>query len=323
MESEARPSRGIIHPDQASKSSGVEPTGEEFGDENPAKRNPPSIISSMIPLLEEIVARKRVEVAKAKEITALDILKERVAERGRPRNFFTAVVPERNRLATRIIAEVKRKSPSAGVIRDDFDPAAIATQYAEAGAAAISCLTDEHYFGGHLGYIQQIRSKVDLPVLRKDFLVDSYQLWESRAAGADAVLLMAEVLPEGQLLDMMILAKDLGMTTLVEVHQVETLLRVMPHIGFPHAGYSLLGINNRDLTTMQTDLNHTFRLVEMIEDTRVLVSESGIQTHDDLIRLQKHGVQIALVGEHLMKQPDPGEALRELLGRDENIEHAG
>jgi indole-3-glycerol phosphate synthase len=215
-----------------------------------------------------------------------------------------------------VIAEVKRKSPSAGVIREDFDPVRIAQQYAENGAVAISCLTDEEHFGGHLGYIQQIREALPgVPVLRKDFIVDEYQVWESRAANADAVLLIAEVLPEGELLDMMILARELGMTTLVEVHDVENLLKVRRHIGFPHAGYSLLGINNRDLRTMQVDLSHTLRMVEMVEDRRVLVSESGIRTADDLRRLRQHGVYIALVGETLLRQDDPGKALRELLGK--------
>jgi len=267
----------------------------------------------MAAVLDEIVARKRVEIAKAKANTPLETLKERVAGLDRPRNFFAALVDERQRGRTRVIAEIKRKSPSAGIIRDDFDPVDIAKQYEAAGAAAISCLTDEPHFGGHLGYIQQIRQSVSLPVLRKDFIVDEYQLWESRAAHADAVLLIAELLTEGQLLDLMILAQKLRMTTLVEVHDVENLLKVQRHIGFPHAGYSLLGINNRNLRTMETDLGHTFRLLDMMEDLRVVVSESGIRSAEDLAKLRQHGVVIVLVGEHLMRQPDPGAALRELL----------
>jgi indole-3-glycerol phosphate synthase len=268
----------------------------------------------MPPVLDEIVARKRVEVAKAKSATPLETLKERARESSRPRNFFAAVVDSRIRGTTRVIAEVKRRSPSAGVIRDDFDPVAIARQYEDAGAAAISCLTDEHHFGGHLGYIQQIRQAVGLPVLRKDFIVDEYQIWESRAAHADAMLLIAEVLSEGQLLDFSILAQKLGMTVLVEVHDVENLLKVKRHIGFPHRGYSLLGINNRDLRTMETDITHTFRLLDMVEDTRIVVSESGIRTAEDLAKLRRNGVNIVLVGEHLMRQPDPGIALRDMLG---------
>ena len=152
-----------------------------------------------------------------------------------------------------------------------------------------------------------------LPVLRKDFIVDEYQVWESRAAGADAILLIAEVLPEGEMLDLMILAQRLGMTTLVEAHDVENVLRIRRHIGFPHAGYSLMGINNRDLATMSTDIGHTLRVLELIEDRRVLVSESGIAGAADLQRLRDHGVHIVLVGEHLMRRDDPGEALRDLL----------
>ncbi len=263
--------------------------------------------------LETIIARKRVEVARAQEMTPMKTLEARVAQIDPPRNFFAAVVDEQDRSIMRIIAEIKRKSPSAGIIRDDFDPARIATQYEKAGAAAISCLTDEQHFGGHLGYIKQIKDAVRLPVLRKDFIVDEYQIWEARAAGADAVLLIAEVINEAELLDMMILVQRLGMTSLVEAHETEKLLKVRRHIGFPHAGYSLLGINNRDLRTMKTDLSHSFRLAEMVENQRVLVSESGIRTADDLKRLRAHGINIALIGESLISQPDPGAALKALL----------
>ncbi|MHC4947931.1 MAG: indole-3-glycerol phosphate synthase TrpC [Planctomycetota bacterium] len=268
----------------------------------------------MTTVLETILARKRVEVAKAKAATPPDVLRERVESIGRPRNFFKAVVNEHDRARTRVIAEVKRMSPSAGMIRDDFDPVGIARSYEQGGAAAISCLTDEQHFGGHLGYVQMIREAVELPVLRKDFIVDEYQVWESRAAHADAILLIADVLAEGELLDMMILAQKLGMTTLVETHDVDALLKVRPHIGFPHAGYSLLGINNRDLRTMKTDAGHIFRLLDMIENRSVVVCESGIGAAEDLVKLRRHAVNIVLVGEHLMRQPDPGRALRELLG---------
>jgi len=269
--------------------------------------------------LDRIIAHKRIEVAKAKSNTPLNILQLRCAQLEPARNFFGAVVSNRPVHDSRIIAEIKRRSPSAGVLRDDFrdafDPVMIAKQYAEAGAAALSVLTDEEFFGGHLGYVQQVRDAVHLPVLRKDFIVDEYQIWESRAGNADAVLLIAEVVPEGELLDMMILARELGMTTLVEAHEVETLLKVKRHIGFPHAGYSLLGINNRNLRTMETDLSHTFRMAEMVEDKRVLVSESGIKSADDLRKLRQHGIHIALVGESLLRQSDPGAALRELIAK--------
>jgi indole-3-glycerol phosphate synthase len=267
----------------------------------------------MTPVLQDILARKAVEVARAKEAVPVEALKERISELGRPRNFFQAVVDRRHPDATHIIAEVKRKSPSAGVIREDFDPVAIAKAYAANGAAAISCLTDEEFFGGKLEYIHQIRDAVKLPVLRKDFIVDLYQVWEARAAGADAILLISEALEERDIIDFQILATELGMTTLLEVHDVEHLLRAVNIVGFPHRSYSLLGINNRDLRTMKTSIEHCMRLAELLENTSVLVAESGIRTPQDLARLRAHGIHIALVGEHLMRQPDPGEALRELL----------
>lgn len=268
--------------------------------------------------LETIIARKRIEVAKAKTNTPLSTLQLRTAQLEPARNFFAAVVSNKPGDTMRIIAEIKRQNPVTGVMRkefrDDFDPVRIAKQYAENGAAALGVATDEEHFGGHLGYIQRIRQAAPLPVLRQDFIVDEYQIWESRAANADAVLLIADVVPEGELLDMMILARELRMTTLVEAHDVEKLLKIRRHIGFPHAGYSLLGINNRDLRTMEVDLTHTFRMAEMIEDKRVLVSESGVQSADDLRKLRQHGINIALVGESLLRQDDPGKALRELLG---------
>jgi indole-3-glycerol phosphate synthase len=256
------------------------------------------------------------EVARARAETPLETLKVRCAEMPRPRNFFRAVVDAHHPEETRVIAEIKRKSPSAGIIRADFDPVAIARAYHRAGAAAISCLTDEADFGGRLEYIQEIRDAVPLPVLRKDFIVDEYQVWEAMAAGADAVLLIAEVLSESEIIDLQILATELGMTTLVEVHSMENLLKVKPHIGFPHAGYSLLGINNRDLASMTTSITHTFRLAELVENRDVLVSESGITSREDLRKLREHGVNIVLIGEHLMRQPDPGRALGWLLGEN-------
>ncbi|HWB19806.1 MAG TPA: indole-3-glycerol phosphate synthase TrpC [Phycisphaerales bacterium] len=271
---------------------------------------------TVLSTLQTIVAHKRVEAAKARINTPLETLQRRVRDGEKARNFFAAVINNRaarNNQVTKVIAEVKRKTPWGGMMVEEFDPAAIATAYEQNGAAAISCSTDEDYFGGHLGYIQQIKSAVALPVLRNDFVVDEYQIWESRAAGADAVLLIAEVLPEGELLDMMILSRELGMTTLVEAHETEQLLKVRPHIGFPHAGYSLLGINNRAQQSAAADINHTLRLVDLVEDRHVLVSESGVHTSADLRRLREVGVHIVMVGEQLLKQADPGAALRELL----------
>lgn len=263
-------------------------------------------------VLDRIIERKRREVAEAKSRVPLEELRDRISELGRPRNFFRAVVDAPPQERTRVIAEIKQSSPSAGVLREDFDPVAIARQYDRAGAAAISCLTDAD-FGGRLEFIHRIRDAVPLPVLRKDFIVDSYQVWEARANGADAILLIAECLNERDIIDFQILATELSMTTLLEVHDVENLYRAINHVGFPHPGYSLLGINNRDLRTMTTDLSHTLRMVDLVEDRHILVSESGISTPEDLRRLREHGVRIVLVGEHFMRQPDPGEALRRLL----------
>lgn len=268
--------------------------------------------------LRDIVENKRREIEAAKARVPFTELEAMVAQADPPRNFFRAVTHHPDALHTSVIAEIKRRSPSAGLIRpeyegDSFDPAVIARRYHENGAAAISVLTDEKYFGGRLSYIERVREAVPLPVLRKDFIIDPYQLWESRAHGADAVLLIAECLTEGQILDLMILAQQLQLTVLLEVHGMENLLRVRPHVGFPHAGYGLLGINNRNLETMQTDLNHTLRLVDLVDDRKILVSESGIRTHEDILKLRAVGVRAVLVGEHLMRQPDPGAALAEML----------
>ena len=267
--------------------------------------------------LEGIVARKREEVERSKSRQSVADLQEKIAELGRPRNFFAAVTKHRRPVDMSVIAEVKRRSPSAGLLRpeyaDGFDPVAIARRYHANGAAAISCLTDREHFGGDIEFIHQIRDAMPLPVLRKDFIVDTYQVWEARAAGADAILLIAECLEEHELLDLLILATELQMTTLLEVHDVENLLKVRPHIGFPHPQYTLLGINNRNLKTMTTDLGHTFRL-GMVENPDILVSESGIRTAEDVARLQAAGIHRILVGEHLLRQDDVGAALRALMG---------
>lgn len=284
--------------------------------ENPdAPRSEPAPLPAT---LARIIAHKRAEVEAAKARTSIADLQDKIAELGRPRNFFAAVTKRAGARDTAVIAEIKRKSPSAGWLRpeyasDAFDPVDIARRYHAAGAAAISCLTDRDFFGGRLEYLHAVRDAVPLPVLRKDFIIDPWQVWESRAAGADAILLIAECLNESELIDLMIQAHELQLTTLVEAHDMENLLRVRPHVGFPARSYMLLGINNRDLGTMQVDLNHTLRLVDLVDDRRVLVSESGIASPDDLVRLRRQGVRIALVGESLMRDADPGAALRRLL----------
>src|SRR3954454_13885110 len=230
--------------------------------------------------LDEIVQTKRAEVERRKMDTPLERLQEMISELARPRNFFHAGTRMPVGKKVNLIAEVKKAYPSAGLTRADFDPVAIAKTYAAAGADALSVLTDEPSFQGKLAYIHAVRDQVKLPVLRKDFIIDPWQVYESRAAGADAILLIAECLETGELIDLQILATEMNMTCLIEVHDMDNLIRVRDRvIGFPHKSYSLLGINNRNLKTMKTDLGATLRMAELVEDPKVLVSESGIHSH--------------------------------------------
>ena len=272
--------------------------------------------------LDQIVVRKRQEIADRKASAPIDQLRETIDTLGRPRNFFQAVTKDPAKAAgpggvqkrVNLIAEVKKASPSLGVIREDFDPVAIAVAYAAAGADALSVLTDGPGFQGELGFIHAIRDVVKLPVLRKDFILDPYQVYESRAAGADAILLIAECLRTNELIDLQILATELHLTCLIEVHDVENLMRVLDHvIGFPHRSYSLLGINNRDLRTFKTDLGTTLRASDLIDDKSVLVSESGIATLADVRKLRQAGVRAVLVGETLMRSGDVAATINELF----------
>ena len=265
-------------------------------------------------ILDQILDTKRAEVAHAKSHAPVEELKAKIAGMDRPRNFFQAITTPGAK-PLNLIAEVKKASPSAGVIVADFDPVAIASAYAAAGADAISVLTDEQYFQGKLADLVAVRGAIDLPVLRKDFVIDAYQVYESRAAGADAVLLIAECLETSQLIDLQILATELNMTCLIEVHDLDNLMRVRDHvIGFPHRSYSLLGINNRDLRTFRTDLGTTLRMCERVADRRVLVSESGIKTAQDIRKLADAGVTAVLIGESLERSGDIAGKIRELFG---------
>src|SRR5256885_163976 len=267
----------------------------------------------MSTILDQIIEHKRLELEQRKKSISVDALKETIATLGRPRNFFHAVT-RKTKKKLNLIAEVKKASPSAGVIRPDFDPVKIAQAYAAAGADALSVLTDESYFQGKLEYLHAIRDVVKLPVLRKDFIIDAYQVYESRAAGADAILLIAECLQTNELIDLQILATELNLTCLIEIHDIENLMRVRDRvIGFPHRSYSLLGINNRDLRTFKTDLGTTLRLAELVEDRNVLVSESGIERYEDIKKLQEAGVRAVLVGESLMRSDDIRGKVRELF----------
>lgn len=257
-------------------------------------------------ILDKIVATKRTEIAEAKRQRCEAEVRAAASASPEPRSFFDALAAPG---AIKLIAEVKKASPSKGVIRDDFDPVSIANTYEAHGATCISVLTDVPYFQGSLQYLQAIREAVQLPLLRKDFILDRYQLYEARAAGADAVLLIAECLDDCGLRSLHNEALELGMTPLVELYEPDNVERVL------EAGALLIGVNNRNLHTFEVDLEHTLRIRERIPADRLLVGESGIQTRADALRLEQGGVQAMLVGESLMRQPDIGQAVDALLGR--------
>lgn len=257
-------------------------------------------------ILDKIVATKREEIARAKAAVSEAALRERLAEAPPRRDFFAALAAPG---PIKLIAEVKKASPSASVIRADFDPVDIAKTYAAHGATCLSVLTDELYFQGRLEYLTAIRRTVDLPLLRKDFILDTYQLVEARLAGADAVLLIAECLDDCNLRTLHNEAIALGLAPLVELYEPANLSRVLA------AGATLIGVNNRDLRTFTVDLDHTLRIRRDVPDECVLVGESGIRTRDDVRRLEAAGVDAILVGESLMAQADIGAAVDRLLGR--------
>ena len=254
-------------------------------------------------ILDRILHVKRQEIAAALEHTPLSKLQKTVAQLPKCRNFYQAIT-QPNPRGINVIAEIKRASPSAGLIRPDFDPVQLAQTYQKCGADALSVLTDEPFFQGKLEYLNQAKQATDLPILRKDFIIDPYQLYQARAAGADAILLIAEALEPAQLMDLMILANSLTLTVLLEVHELDCLLQVRSLIGFPQARYSLIGINNRNLKTLEVDLNTSLRLSEFIENKRELVSESGIRQRADVERLMEAGFNAILIGETLMRSPD-------------------
>ena len=258
-------------------------------------------------ILDTIVETKRQEVALARRRMPLEELVEQARETALafPIRDFKAAITQSGPI--RLIAEVKKASPSAGVIRQDFNPVDIAQIYQDHGADCLSILTDEQYFQGHLTYLARVKAGTALPCLRKDFVIDEYQVVEARLAGADAVLLIAEILDDAQMAFLANRAHELGMTVLVEFHDEANLPRVLA------CGADLVGVNNRDLHRMVTDLETTLRMRDRIPAHVPLVSESGIKTHADVERLQNAGVAAILVGESLMKQADIGLAVDELL----------
>ena len=266
----------------------------------PDPHRPPATI------LDRIVATKRAEVDAARRAVPECELEELVSNSNlRPALDFAAAL---RRPGVQVIAEVKKASPSAGVIRPDFDPVAIARTYERHGAAAVSVLTDEQYFQGRLAHLTAVRAAVACPLLCKDFILDRYQLLQARLAGADAALLIAEILPGDRLAVLQRQATGLGLHTLVELHDADQLPRVLD------CGAAVIGINNRDLRTFTTRLEHTLELLPRIPADRVVVSESGIRSADDLRRLGAAGARAVLVGESLMRAPDIGAALDALRG---------
>jgi len=265
--------------------------------------------------LREIVEHTRSMVEAARAGAPERELIARAKDQSAPRPFAPALTEHRRRPDMGIIAEIKRRSPSAGLIRpewgrDDFSPESVARGYAMAGASAISCLTEEKFFAGDPAFIAKIRRETDLPVLRKDFILSPYQVHQTRALGADAVLLIAECLPGDALDACLDAANQHGLGVLLEIHDQRHLERCTARTTRPD---TLLGINNRDLTTMTTDLNHTIALLDRVPDPARVVSESGIRTGDDLRTLHDAGVRLALIGEHLMRHADPGAALATML----------
>jgi indole-3-glycerol phosphate synthase len=263
------------------------------------------ISAEMSNVLQKIVTQKLEEIAAAKRRIPFDVLQSELQSAPRVRNFVAALAAAKG---IGLIAEVKKASPSAGVIREDFEPVDIAREYERHGANCLSVLTDEKFFQGHLDHLKAVRNSVAIPVLRKDFLIDRYQVLEARVAGADCVLLIAECLERNQLADLNACALELGMSVLIEIYEPENLEPVLA------LRPALLGINNRNLKTFVTDLRHTLDFVEKVPRETLLVSESGIGKRVDVVRLQNAGVRGILVGETLMRSPDIGAKIRELLG---------
>jgi indole-3-glycerol phosphate synthase len=263
----------------------------------------------MSDILQRILAAKAEEVAGARGSKPTAMLAERARRAAPVRDFVAAL---RNRVAAgrpAVIAEIKKASPSRGVIREEFDPAAIAASYERHGAACLSVLTDEQFFRGSLAHLAQARGACALPVLRKDFTIDEYQVYEARAAGADCILLIVAALDQPRLLALEAAARGLGMAVLVEVHDAAELDRAL-ELRTP-----LIGINNRNLRTFETSLDTTLRLLAGIPEDRLVVTESGILSPADVALMRGHGVHCFLVGEAFMRAAEPGAELERLFGR--------
>ncbi len=259
-------------------------------------------------ILAKICADKRDEIAARRAMRPVEELKAELRDAGKPRGFGRALMDAAAAGKPGLITEIKKASPSGGLIRTDFDPVEIAQAYEAAGAACLSVLTDEKYFQGNEAHLRAARAAVELPVLRKDFMLDEWQIYESRAMGADCILLIMAALGDSQAHDLEALARALDMDVLVEVHNEEELERALP-LQTP-----LLGVNNRNLKTMVTDIGVTEMLSTLSPPNKFLISESGIKTNGDVERLRKVCVQGFLVGESLMREQDVSAAVRALLG---------
>jgi indole-3-glycerol phosphate synthase len=262
----------------------------------------------MSDILDKIVAVKHQEVAAAKKRKSLEAMRADAESRVLTRDFLGALQAKMAVGRPAVIAEIKKASPSKGVLRADFVPADIAQSYAEYGVACLSVLTDVQFFQGSVDYLKQARASCQLPVLRKDFMVDAYQIYESRAMGADCILLIAACLDDAQMKDFESIARSLNMAVLVEVHDQPELERALK-LKTP-----LVGINNRNLQTFEVSLDTTLSLKAQVPANRILVTESGIHTRDDVLRMGAAGVSAFLVGEAFMRALDPGAALSELFG---------
>ncbi|MBU0587947.1 MAG: indole-3-glycerol phosphate synthase TrpC [Gammaproteobacteria bacterium] len=263
----------------------------------------------MSDILNKIVAVKREEIAAAVKKKSLEVMRADAESRILTRDFVGAMRAQIAAGRPAVIAEIKKASPSKGVLREDFIPADIAQSYAEHGAACLSVLTDKQFFQGSVDYLKQARASCQLPVLRKDFMVDPYQIYEARAMGADCILLIAACLDDAQMVELEAIARSLDMAVLVEVHDRAELMRAL-RLKTP-----LIGVNNRNLRTFEVTLDTTLSLLKEVPSDRLLVTESGVQTRDDVLRLGAAGVHAFLVGEAFMRAADPGEALFALFGK--------
>ncbi|GJM25255.1 MAG: indole-3-glycerol-phosphate synthase [Phycisphaerae bacterium] len=264
-------------------------------------------------ILQQIIADKRVEVEQHKTATPLAEVIAAARATEPPRDFKGALTKPAP-AGIHLIAEIKRKSPSAGIIREAFEPARIAEVYQSAGASAISILTDEKYFDGKLEYIAQVRKASNLPLLRKDFTIDAYQIAQARAAGADAILLIAEVLSPKEIAEFANIAADFGLSALIEAHNEKELQGVLDAFATGTPTNVIIGINNRDLTIQKTDVATTARLSKMLDASMTIVSESGIHARDDVVQVQQVGAKAILVGESILKVDDMAGKIKELLG---------